>query len=78
MLQIRIESKETVVATIDFSKMETLRKGGILSTEAILKLVEDKMECQLPHFDKIYHNGTKGVIELVEYTDCVIVGQDKK
>lgn len=78
MLQIRIESKEVVVATIDFSRMETLRKGGILSTNVILNLVEDKMECQLPHYDMIRHNGTKGIIELVEYTDCVTVGQTEK
>lgn len=37
MLQIKIESRETVVATIDFSRMEIMRKEGILNTRGILK-----------------------------------------
>ena len=78
MLQIKISSKNVVVATIDFSKMETLRRKGILSTDVILKMVEDKMECQLPYYDKIYHNAAKGTLELVRYEDCVVCEDDGK
>ena len=71
MLLVKISSKNVAVATIDYSEMEELRKGGLLSTKDILKKVEDAIGKQLPYYDIIYNDATKRVIDLVKYVDSV-------
>ena len=71
MLQVKISSKKVVVATIDYSKMETLRRGGLMSVDMILKKVEDAIGGKLPYYDIIYDSTTARTIELLKYDDCV-------
>ena len=71
MLLVKISTKIEVVATIDYSEMEELRKGGMLSTQDILKKVENAIGKQLPYYDIIYNDATKRVIDLVQYVDSI-------
>ena len=51
--------------------MEELRKGGMLSTQDILKKVENAIGKQLPYYNIIYNDATKRVIDLVQYVDSI-------
>lgn len=70
-LNFKVGSKKVVVATIDYSELEELQNGRLLKSGDIIQIVEDALECQLPHSDICEVDGKRKVITLYGYDNWV-------
>lgn len=70
-LNFKVGSSKTIVATIDYSKLEELQKGRILTPQDIIKIVEAAIEHELPQHDICEVNGQNKTIMLYAHINWV-------
>lgn len=70
-LNFEVGSSKTIVATIDYSKLEELQRGRILKLCDIIKIVEDAVERKLPQHDICEVDGKNKVITLYAHVNWV-------
>lgn len=70
-LNFKVGSSKTIVATIDYSKLEELQKGRLLKPCDIIRIVEDAVECALPQHDICEVDGKNRVITLYAHVNWV-------
>lgn len=66
-----VGSSRTVVATINYSKLEMLQKGRILKPCDIIRIVEDAIECKLPQHDICVVDDKNSMITLYAHVNWV-------
>lgn len=70
-LNFKVGSSKTIVATIDYSKLEELQKGRILTPQDIIKIVEAATERELPQHDICEVDSKNKVITLYAHVNWV-------
>ena len=70
-LNFEVGSSKTIVATIDYSRLEELLKGRLLKPCDIIRIVEAAVECELPQHDICEVDGKNKVITLYAHVNWV-------
>ena len=70
-LNFEVGSSKTIVATIDYSRLEELQGGRILKPCDIIKIVEDAVERKLPQHDICEVDDKNKVITLYAHVNWV-------
>lgn len=70
-LNFKVGSSKTIVATIDYSRLEELQRGRILKPCDIIKIVEDAVERELPQHDICEVDGKNKIITLYAHVNWV-------
>lgn len=70
-LNFKVGSSKTIVATIDYSKLNKLQNGRILTPRDIIKIVEDAIERELPQHDICEVDGRNKTITLYAHINWV-------
>lgn len=70
-LNFEVGSSKTIVATIDYSRLEELQRGRTLKPCDIIKIVEDAVERELPQYDICEVDDKNKVITLYAHVNWV-------
>lgn len=70
-LNFKVGSSKTIVATIDYSKLNELQNGKILTPNDIIKIVEVATERKLPQHDICEVDGRNKTITLYAHSNWV-------